>query len=42
MLSEHFKQFVKERIYLKGISKKTVIFYGNFWSAFEKHHSGEL
>jgi integrase/recombinase XerD len=42
MLSNLFQQFVKERIYLKGVTKKTVIFYGNSWASFEKHHSGDL
>jgi len=42
MLSKLFDEFVKERIYLKGVTKKTVIFYRNSWASFEKHHSGDL
>ncbi len=38
-MKELFDQFVKERIYLKGVTKRTVDFYGNSWSAFSKHHS---
>jgi len=38
-MKELFDLFVKERIYLKGVTKRTVDFYGNAWSAFSKHHS---
>ncbi len=38
-MKELFDQFVKERIYLKGVTKRTVDFYGNSWSAFSRHHA---
>ena len=37
-----FEQFVKERIYLKNVAPKTVAFYWQSWSAFQRHHHGEI
>jgi len=42
VLSEPFEPFVKERIYPKAVTKKTVIFYRNSWASFDKHYSGSL
>jgi integrase/recombinase XerD len=36
-----FRQFVKERTYLKAVSPKTLVFYNQAWAAFQKSHTGE-
>jgi integrase/recombinase XerD len=37
-----FEQFVKEKIYLKGVTPKTVSFYKQSWAAYLKHTDGEI
>src|SRR5262245_39797296 len=36
-LSELFEQFVKERVYLKNVTPKTVYFHRQAWASFSKH-----
>lgn len=40
-MSAEFEQFVKERIYLKNVSPRTVDFYRDSWKSFERY-GGEL
>ena len=40
-LDQLFEQFVKERVYLKGVSPKTVIHYGHSWKAFRRAYKGD-
>jgi hypothetical protein len=34
-----FEQFVKERVYLKNVSPRTVDFYWDCWKSFERYGS---
>lgn len=40
-MSADFEQFVKERIYLKNVTKRTVDFYRDSWRSFQRY-GGEL